>query len=315
MRGARATVFQGWGDVGQAQLARSAGPGASGQDRTLASLVVLHERGTVAESLDVVRRLGVLVESVHAVVYFAPEPQTGYAELGLRGYWRGYFASRSASLGPVGPALVTALFGGFAPAMVRRALPEVWTLASPEQVRQARLAGATAALHRLIGDQHERVVAAATLTGRCVAALPIPGRPMAAAQADLTRPDEPLAALWHDCTVLREHRGDGHLAAVAVAGLVWPEPHLLQGTAVDPRQQEYRGWDDRSWQEADVRVRELRAVGGLLDVETATDQLAAPAYEVLDPAERRDLIQLLRPLAEAVAADLPYPNAMGLPPL
>ena len=81
--------------------------------------MVLHEKGTVAESLDVVRRLGVLVESVHAVVYFALEPQAGYAELGLRGYWRGYFANRSAPLGPVGPALVTALFDGFAPEMVR----------------------------------------------------------------------------------------------------------------------------------------------------------------------------------------------------
>jgi len=74
------------------------------------------------------------------------------------------------------------------------------------------------------------VALAAELTGRGVRALPLPGRPMAAAQAGLPRPDEPLAALWHDCTVLREHRGDGHLAAVAAADLVWPEPHLLQGS-------------------------------------------------------------------------------------
>lgn len=80
-----------------------------------------------------VRRLGALVESIHAVVYFAPEPQAAYAELGLKGYWRGYIASRSAPLGTAGPALVTALFGGFAPAMVARALPEVWAIASPLQ--------------------------------------------------------------------------------------------------------------------------------------------------------------------------------------
>ncbi len=195
-------------------------------------------------SYDSVRRLGVLAESIHAVVYFAPEPQTAYAELGLRGYWRGYFASRAAPLGAAGPQLVTALLGGFAPAMVARALPEVWTVASPQQVQAARLAGATA-LHRLLDDDHlPAVAAAAALTGRCVAALPLPGRLMAAAQAGLPRPAEPLAALWHDCTVLHEYRGDGHLAAVAVAGLVWPEPHLLQGGRADARQQEYRGWDD-----------------------------------------------------------------------
>lgn len=95
---------------------------------------------------------------------------------------------------------------------------------------------------------------------------------MAAAQAGLPRPTEPVAALWHDCTVLREHRGDGHLAAVALCGLVWPEPHLLPGRQVDPQQQQYRGWDDVSWQRAAERVRGRDTV----ELEAVTDQLAAP---------------------------------------
>ena len=174
----------------------------------------------MADSTGLVRRLSVLVESVHAVVYFAPEPQSAYAELGLRGDWRGYFASRAAPLGAAGPQLVTALFGGFARAMVTRSVPEVWAVASPQQVQAARLFGATAALRRLFNDDHlPTVAAAAALTSRRVHALPLPGRPMAAAQSGLERPHEPLAALWHDCTVLREYRGDSHLAAVAVAGL------------------------------------------------------------------------------------------------
>jgi hypothetical protein len=259
-----------------------------------------------------VRWLGVLVESIHAIVYFAPEPQAGYAELGLKGYWRGYFASRSAALGPAGPELVTALFGGFAPAMVARALPEVWTIASPQQVQAARQAGATAALRRLLDDDHlQSIAAAAELTGRCVQALPLPGRPMAAAQSGLPRPTEPLAALWHDCTVLREHRGDGHLAAVAICGLVWPEPHLLAGRQVDARQQQYRGWDDLTWQRAANQVRGRDAV----ELEAVTDQLAAPAYQALTAPERIELARLLEPLARAASADLPYPNAMNLPPL
>jgi hypothetical protein len=258
-----------------------------------------------------VRLLGVLVESLHAVVYFAAAPQAAYAELGLKGYWRGYFASRAAPLGAVGPELVTALFGGFAPAMVARAVPGVWEVTSPEQVQIARLAGATAALQRLLNDRLSTVEVAAELTGRCVRALPLPGRPMAAAQAGLPRPEEPVAALWHDCTVLREHRGDGHLAAVAVAGLVWPEPHLLQGARVDERQQLYRGWDDETWKAAAERARGL----DLDEVEALTDRLAAPAYEVLNQTEREELAVALRPLARAASRELPYPNAMGVPSL
>src|SRR5450759_5796707 len=136
-------------------------------------------RVAMADSTGLVRRLSVLVESIHAVVYFAPEPQSAYAELGLRGYWRGYFASRAAPLGAAGPQLVTALFGGFARAMVTRSVPEVWAVASPQQVQAARLFGATAALRRLFNDDHlPTVAAAAALTSRRVHALPLPGRPM-----------------------------------------------------------------------------------------------------------------------------------------
>jgi len=132
---------------------------------------------------------------------------------------------------------------------------------------------------------------------------------MAAAQAELPRMDDPLAALWHDCTVLREFRGDGHLAAVAVAGLVWPEPHLLQGDRVDAQQQQHRGWDDQTWRDAAERVRGR----DLREVEVMTDRLAAPAYSALDRAERDELVQLFEPLALAASRQLPYPNAMGLP--
>ncbi len=256
-----------------------------------------------------VRRLGTLIETVHAVVYFAPEPQDAYRTLGLRGYWRGYFASRAAALGPVGPELVTALFAGFAPGMVTRAVPEVWAVAAPAAVVAARQDAATAALERILGPGlDEPVRTAADLTGICVAALPTVTRPMAAAHRALPRPTRPLAALWHDCTVLREHRGDGHLIAVAAAGLTWPEPHLLQGGAVDARQQEYRGWDDETWHAAAVGVRGRT----LTEVEATTDRLAAPAFAVLDDTSTARLEAALEPLATRCAAALPYPNAMAL---
>lgn len=268
-------------------------------------------RSTITD-LDAIARLGTLTETIHAVVYFAPEPLAAYEELGLRGYWRGYFASRAAPLGPVGPELVTALFGGFAPAMVARSIPEVWTIAQPELVSRVRLSAAVAALRRRLGSDYDALVVAATkLTSRCVMTLPLSDRPMAAALSGLERPTEPLAALWFDCSVLREHRGDGHLAAVTSAGLVWPEPHLLPGKSVDPRLQEFRGWDDEIWNAAKLRMRDFSA----RPLEDATNELAAVAYVSLSAEERNDLIELLEPIASVISSELPYPNAMGLSPL
>jgi hypothetical protein len=263
--------------------------------------------------LDEVRRLGVLTETIHAIVYFAPEPQERYAALGLRGFWRGYFASRASALGPVDADLVTSLFGGFAPQMVAQAIPSVWDITTPTAVRAARLEAATAALHRLIGnaDLDASIVAAGELTGRCVNLLPLAGRPMAAALAALDRPLDPLAALWLDCSVLREHRGDAHLEAVSESGMRWPEPHLLKGDRLDPRLQEYRGWDDESWQAAAASARDFSAE----ELELRTDELAAPAYDALSAQERSTLVALLTPIAERAAAGLPYPNAMGVPPV
>ena len=253
-------------------------------------------------------RVGALTEVLHAVVYFAPEPLQGYQKLGLRGYWRGYFASRGAALGTPSAQLVTALFAGFAPAFVARAVPQVWEVAAPDDVLRARADGAVAALRRVLGDLDP--APAASLTGEVVNGLDLAGRPMAAAHAALPRPEEPLAALWHDCTVLREHRGDGHLAAVAAAGLRWPVPHLLAGDRVDPRQQELRGWSAAQWAAAAEQAA-ATAPGATAAVEALTGELAAQAYEHVDVDALRDALE---PLAAAVveAGLLPFPNAMGL---
>lgn len=122
------------------------------------------------------------------------------------------------------------------------------------------------------------MAAAVEPIGWCVQALPLPGRPMAAtAQAGLSRPTKPVAAQWHDCTVLREHRGGRHLAAVAVTGLVWPEPQLLAGREVDAQQQQYRGWDAAAWQHAAQQAASRPGGRDAEELETVPDRLAGRA--------------------------------------
>ena len=99
------------------------------------------------------RTMWTLFEPLHAVTYFAPEGRAAFEAAGLRGFWRGYFASRSAPLGRAPAAVTIALYANFAPRMVERAIPSVWELASPEKALAARLEGSVAALSRLLDGQ------------------------------------------------------------------------------------------------------------------------------------------------------------------
>jgi len=274
----------------------------------------------------VVRHLWRLYEPLHAVTYFAPEARAAFEGAGLRGFWRGYFAGRAAPLGAAPAAPVCALFFSFAPGMVARALPGVWQRVSPEQALDARLAGAVAALRALLPPEPARWVAASDLLAAAAQAAVTEGRALAAANAALPCPSDPLARLWHAATVLREHRGDGHIAALVHAGLTGCQALVLRNALYGGRDQlqPNRGWTDGEW---DAAGREL-ATRGWLDhdgrptaegaathraVEDRTDRLAAQPWSALRPAEQTRLAELLTPLAEAVARVVPYPNAIGLP--
>ncbi|MCD0484269.1 hypothetical protein LO771_18170 [Streptacidiphilus sp. ASG 303] len=267
-----------------------------------------------------------LTEPLHAVTYFTPEAAAAFEAAGLRGFWRGYFAGRAAPLGPVGPAPVTAAFAGFAPAVVARALPAVWRTAPPERVLEARRDGARTALRRLLAGHAAAAEEAAPLLARATDGLDTAGRVLSAANAALPPPDDPLDLLWHCATVLREHRGDGHVAAWTAAGLDGCETLVLRAGIDIPRTelQPHRGWTDAEWDAA----RERLAARGLLDpdgsatgggralhraVEEATDRAAARPWALFGPLAADRLAALLAPLARACAASLRFPNPIGLP--
>ncbi|WP_229068911.1 hypothetical protein [Actinoplanes sp. DH11] len=273
-----------------------------------------------------VRDLWQLFEPLHAVTYFAPQARAAFEGAGLRGFWRGYFAGRAAPLGAVTAAPVTALFFSFAPHMVARALPGVWDLATPERALAARLDGAAAALQAVLPDDPARVTRAADVLESVADAATTEGRALGAANAALPRPADPVGRLWQAATVLREHRGDGHITALVDAELTGCQALVLRDALHGGREQTQpnRGWTNDDW---DTAARAL-ADRGLLDdagratdagrdthraVEDGTDRLAGQPWAAFGPVDRDRLAELLAPLAKAAGGVVPYPNPIGLP--
>jgi hypothetical protein len=274
----------------------------------------------------VARSMWTLFEPVHAVTYFAPEARAATEDAGLRGFWRGYFAGRAAPLGPAGAAVVGASFFSFSPAMVARAVPGIWELISPAGALRARLAGAVSALRPLLAGLDSEVNTAADLLSRAAGELDCAGRVLAAANAALPLPEDPVGRLWQAATVLREHRGDGHAAAVATADIDGCEVLVLR-CGLDMRREDLqpiRGWTDEQWDGARARLagRGWAGPDGALTpagraayaaVEQATDQAAARPWARLGPAAVTDLAEVLTPIAQACARVVPYPSPIGVP--
>ena len=262
------------------------------------------------------------LEPVHAMVYFAPEAQEEYAALGLdvagnRGV--GYFPARAAALGRVGPGTVQATFFNFSRLAVEVGMAGVWEQVSPEQLVEARRRAADRALRRLCGDLldgpgvPEAVELARTAAQGCTPY----GRPLYAAHADLPEPELPHLQLWHAITLLREFRGDGHVAALVAEGVTGLEAavlHVALGDSWTRRGlQRTRAYSDEEW---DGAVAALSARGWLHPdgtftdegrahrqrVEDLTDVLAMPAWERLGEQGCARLRELVQPLSDAVVA-------------
>ncbi len=277
------------------------------------------------------RRMWAAMEPYHALVYFAPETRDVYGGAGLRGYWMGYFATRAAPMGPVAAEVVTATFYNFAPAMVARAVPDAWSFAPVERIRAARLEVADTALTRVLGSRLDGpgTAEAVALAGGAVEACTLEGRPLFAGHASLPWPAEPHLALWHGATLLREYRGDGHVAALLGHGVGGCEAHVLRvGAGTLPRDliQPVRGWSDDQWSSAEEGLRSRGLVDGagditgagsdLLDrIDVATDELAAAPWHRLGAARSARLAALVGPLSRVIvdAGEFPVPNPVGAP--
>ena len=262
------------------------------------------------------------------MTYFAPEARAAMDDLGYRGFWMGYFAARSAPLGQVAPEVVTAVFYNFAPARVAKALPAAWEIAGPQVVLRAREASAVAALRRYGVTDDESVCTAAQLATSAAQQASMDGRPLFAANLALPWPTEPVAALWHATTLLREYRGDGHIAALVAAGISGRESNVLQcaAGAVPPDYiKRTRHYDDAEWLacERSLADRGLLTEAGSLtpagrdlkdQIEATTDALALRAFDGIGDSEVEGLLHALTPIARTVIAggDMPAVTPMTL---
>ena len=175
------------------------------------------------------RRLDGLTEPIAMVPYAAPEPTAEVMALGYRNYWDTYFAGRAAPLGRCPAEVVHAIFYNFADGEVARHIPHVWDIATPEAVLAARERGCAAAVRRILADLADSpgVTQAADLATKAATSAPTEGRAMYAGLRTLPIPGEPVARLWHSANLLREHRGDGHVAALVSEGIGGLESHAL----------------------------------------------------------------------------------------
>ncbi|MGF1340578.1 SCO6745 family protein [Streptomyces flavovirens] len=285
----------------------------------------------MSDELVQVRRMWHLLEPLHAVFYYAPEVFEEAADLGYATdeRWPSYFAWRAAPLGAVGADRVTEVFHSFSPATVAEHIPAGWDVAAPGAVLDARVRAVDRAYRALFGDRVDgpEFAEAAALARRAAEAADTTGRPLAGANAALPWSDAPHLVFWQAATILREHRGDGHVAALVAAGLD-PVESLVSFAAIGAAPPEVfasRGWSGAEWDAA----RERLAARGLLEadgtatdagralraeVERRTDESAAGPWAVLGAEGRERLADLLGPLWVAALGSglLPSETTLGI---
>lgn len=264
-----------------------------------------------------IHRVSELVEPIGTVT-FSDVPNEAFLALGMRNYWDGYFAGRAAPLGLAPAEVVHAVFYNFADGEVARHIPWVWGKITPQEAIAVRERGSATALRQMLGrlaDSPE-LARVADLATRAGVSAPIEGRALYAGLRTLDVPPEPVARLWHAATLLREHRGDGHNAALLAHGIGGTEAHVLMALSMGMRAAEFGRVHHLPTAQLAAVVDGLRgrglvdAAGGFTDagrrtrerIEALTDELAAPAYDVLSADELDELIAGLEPIAAALQA-------------
>lgn len=264
------------------------------------------------------RRMFELVEPIGVLPYGDAVLSEVVEALGLENIWDRYFAGRAAPLGRVPAEVVHALFYNLFPGEVARPIPRVWEVTTPEAAFAARDDGCVRALRSDLGHvaAPPGVARTADLLAQAAVSAPPEGRAMYAALRGLPLPEQPLARLFRAATLLREHRGDNHIAALISHGIGGTESHFLGAIAMgmpggDSGRVHHRPRAERVAIEEGLRARGLIDASGRFtaagwetknQVEALTDELAQAPYDALTDAELRELVAGLEPIAACLTA-------------
>lgn len=264
----------------------------------------------------------------HNVSYYSPEINA-FVDAGMRGWWMAYFAYRVAPMGPVPAEVAISTFYNFAPRMIQRAIPAVWDVMSPAAAIQLRDQCVDQALRRLLAGHlaDSELAEAAELARDSIEGCEPGSRVLYAAHTALPWPEEPHLVLWHACTLLREHRGDSHIIALASADITGVEPHILMAARGQGNKESIlpiRDWTSEEWDAGVTRLAErgwLNPDGTFTetgqtsrrDIETHTDRLTNEPFRRLGPQRAQRLIDLMQPYIErlhsgGIATQWPPPH-------
>ncbi|WP_339134445.1 hypothetical protein WJM95_33000 [Streptomyces sp. f51] len=256
------------------------------------------------------------VSAAHLFIYFAPESAEEAAELGVTDRGPAYLAFRSAAMGAVPWQVTLAAFYNFSPRAVR-AMAGVWDAAPPERWQAARFLAAGRAMRRVNVDlSDDRLAEARSLIDRVLAGADYAGKVLAAANASVPLPPDPLVALWQQITVAREWRGDAHLVVLADNGLGPCDClvlHTATGRLPTALARATRQWNDEEWSAATARL----VARGWLDshavitdagsaarerIEGETDEHCAALWAPIGNTGARRFASLIAPITNAFAA-------------
>lgn len=263
------------------------------------------------------------LEPIAATVYFNPEPNTAYTELGLN-IMEGYFCSRSAAMGKTDGAVVASVFGFFKTELAVASVEAGWSKTDPHTLIQARTSGAAAALRRLLDNPEQPRVVELLLPAMLEA--PSEGRPLFVAWRDLEMPEDPVELLWRVLDLFREHRFAGHLAAWTSTGIGPREASLLSEAWWGLPSKTYArtfGW---TTEELDEGLEVIEATGLTSDgkitsvgktlrdeVENLTDRSQAAIERSLGRDSLEEITEALKPLCEQVLSGGGYPMRFPRP--
>lgn len=251
------------------------------------------------------RRLRDAIEPLAMVTVWSDPAREEAGAVGLD-FLGGYVGGRASALGDVEGSVAAAAFAVFEPGLVAGLWDQARAACPVAELRAMRERAGTAALRTALGEAAEageaEVDAVVETLRIALDPADVIGRPLYAGMSALPWPQDPYGRLWHATTLLREHRGDSHVAACVAAGLDGIEANVLTELWVGFELLEYTA--TRAWPTAatDIALARLRA-RGLLDGGDGATTLSAEGHRLRDRIEEAtDRAQ--QPVVDALGADL-----------